>query len=242
MIGCTRSVPNATQTLGSMQPPKNTPADSSKIHPWVAGLLNADTDAATTAIHDRMTDDTFGPTLLLANWIAGYTPRQIVFNGSVGYVACIKIENDAIVDMIYIPQPLDDPDVRERVAFFDDDVQPLMTAFYKQFAGVGQEMEGVGGQFSLNHFPSAADIANYEPEKLGVWKTSRLFYSAQNGDSVFINKAGATAWHAMETNELVPLFDELAGFTTHFVQFRSAKTDIFDSWSSREFLPKTESR
>jgi len=46
----------------------------------------------------------------------------------------------------------------------------------------------------------------------------------------------------METNELVPLFDELAGLINHFVQFRSAETDIFASSSSREFFPKTESR
>ncbi len=226
-----------------MLPPKNSPADSSISHPWIARLLNADASAAATAIRKRIVDaSAFDSTTPLANWLADYKPRQIVFNRSIGYVACIKIENDTVVDMIYIPQPLSESKIAERVSYFHNEIRPLMTDFYKRYAGVGQEMEGVSGQFSFNHFPTAEDLAHYEPEKLGDWKTARLFYSAQNGDSVFINQNGATAWHVLETNQLIPLFDDFSGFINHFVGFRTSENDTFDSWSSCEFLKQTKNR
>lgn len=220
-----------------MLPPKNVPTDSSTIHPWIFELLNADKEFVTIAIRKRIEGHPlFESTAPLSNWIVKYQPRQIVFRGLTGYVGCIKIENDAIVDMIYLPQPLSKREIAERVSYFRDDVQPLMTDFFTRFSGIGQEMEGVAGQFSFRHFPSASEFAYYEPERLGEWKSSRLFYSAQNGDSIFVNGHGATAWFVRETSDLIPMFDELAGFINHFVGFRTAGTDIFDSWSSRKFL------
>ena len=241
-IGCNSSGSNLSQ-LDSMLPPLNVPLDASASAPWIHGLLNSDADTVAVAIRDRIVaDSSFDSTSVMASWIAEYQPRQIVFNESTGFVACIKIRDNSVVDRIYVPEPLSDSTIVERTSYFHVDIQAEMAEFFKRFAGVGQEMEGDAGQFTLYDFPSAAEIAYYKPKTLGDWKTSRLLYSAQNGDSVFVNATGATAWRVMETNELVPLFDNLSTFISHFVQLRSSRDDIFDSWSSRKFLSKVENR
>ena len=73
--------------------------------------------------------------------------------------------------------------------------------------GCGEEMEGHSGQFASDDY-DADDVA----DKLGEWVNSKLLYSARNGDSVFVDRSGATAWHVLETNEIVPLFNTFPEF------------------------------
>lgn len=175
--------------------------------------------------------------------VRSFVPRRIEFSDSAGYVLCVKSapggrDTGGMSNHLYIAQPLPQEVVAERVRYFNEPLQAMMGDFISRFAGCGEEMEGHAGQFVLFHDAAAKDVVYYEPETLGDWVDASLLYSASNGDSVLVNRAGGTAWHVMETNEIVPLFDRFAEFVKHYADFRST-SGRFDSWASREFLTKT---
>ena len=234
LAGCSGNPPK------SMLSAIGVPDDPTTIHPWIAEMLESDVAGVTSAIQKRMSSDSSKHTVPLSELVADFVPRRIVYSEGIGYVFCVKRlslgrSTIDVTDQLYIAQPLSEDAIRDRVAFFEEPIRLLMTEFYRKFAGCGEEKEGIAGQFVMSHFAKASDIAYYETEKLGKWKNGRLLYIARNGDSVFIDSSGATAWHVLETNELVPLFRSFPAFIEHYAKFRrSAK--VFDSWESRESL------
>ena len=176
--------------------------------------------------------------------VKGFSPSRIEFHRGIGYILCVKRTSSGFStgsnnDHIYVAQPLPDEVVRKRVEYYDESVRPLMAEFFTKFAGCGEEKEGEAGQFALIHDANASDIAYHEPEKLGEWHDARLLYAARNGDSVFINRSGATAWHVLEANKIITLFDTFPQFIKHYAEFRN-HPQVFDSWASREFMSKAK--
>lgn len=230
----------------SQEPPKTmlpaiaVPEDSTTIHPWLAELLEADVGEVTSALEKRMSVQSVNDIEPLASVLRTFVPCRIEFSRGIGYVLCVKRKTGGrptgdVTDQLYFAQPLPEDVIQERVAYFEESTRPLMAEFTRRFAGCGEEMEGHAGQFVMMHDAKASDIAYYEPEKLGEWRDARLLYSARNGDSVFINKSGGTAWHVFETNEIAPLFDTFPEFIKHYAEFRKSP-EVFDSWASRESL------
>ena len=58
-----------------------------------------------------------------------------------------------------------------------------------------------------------------------------------NGDSVFIKPDGSTAWHAIETDDMIPIAATLEEFIAIYADFRNTH-DVFDSWAYRQFKNK----
>lgn len=237
IAGCSNKAAN------KMNPTINIPEDRTTIHPWIAGMLDADFAGVTSAINQRMSAKSSVHTAPLIKTLEGFSPSRIEFHSGVGYILCVKrssnVSTGSIAERIYIAQPLPEEVLHKRVEHYDESVRPLMAEFFTKFAGCGEEKEGESGQFVLMHDAKASDIAHYEPEKLGDWRDARLLYAARNGDSVFINRSGATAWHVLETNQIVTLFDTFPQFIKHYAAFRNSP-QVFDSWASREFMSKAK--
>ncbi len=221
-----------------MYSPVNVPKEGSNIHPWIAGLLDADVEGVRKRLADRMECDIPALEPLIQS-MDDFVPVQVVFSSNDGYLRCVRRFADSttrqpVYEAIYISQPLPDDVVETRVAYFDRDVQPLAREFIKRFAGSGEEMEGTAGQFSLRHWVDATEFNWSEEISLGEWGNSKSFYAALNGDSVFIRPNGATAWLVLETGKVVPIAETLAEFVQLYAGFR-ATHGVFDSWSCRDF-------
>ncbi|MFN0020827.1 MAG: hypothetical protein ACKVP0_21415 [Pirellulaceae bacterium] len=232
--GCSNTPPT------SMLAPQGIPADRSQLHPWIAGLMDKDVADVAAAIESRLQENSSPEMMPLIELAADFAPCRIECSNEYGYILCVRRASRGrptgdVTDQLYYAQPLAEVEIVRRVDYFDESLRPLIREFLSKFSGCGEEKEGFAGQFVLAHDASAAEIAHYEPKKLGDWKDSRLLYAARNGDSVFINKHGETAWHVLETNEVVPLFDSFPEFIRHYASFR-ATSEVFDSWASRDFL------
>jgi len=118
--------------------------------------------------------------------------------------------------------------------YFDESVRPLAEAFFQRFAGSGEEIEGTAGQFTFQNWPTASGLGSRNDRSFGEWRDAKLFYAATNGDFVFIKPDGSTAWHVMETNDLIAIASTLAEFIAIYADFRKSH-DVFDSWAYREF-------
>lgn len=221
-----------------MLPPAYYPVELSQIHPWIAGLLTQDEASAAGAISTRLSDRASPETAPLASMAAMFTPCRIEFCSGVGYVLCVRnaVEggpNGNVTDQLYIAEPLPEKAIQKRVKFFDNKLRPLMTEFLSKYAGCGEEMEGASsGQFVLRQ--DEPPSAFYDPETVGEWNDAQLLYTARSGDTLWINKWGATAWGVMELQEIIPLFDSFPELLRHYAEFRVTNW-VFDSWSSRDF-------
>ena len=119
--------------------------------------------------------------------------------------------------------------------------KPGIGTFLLRFAGSGEEMEGTSGQFTFRHWPSASAFVSHDNVSLGDWRDARLFYSAMNGDSVFIKPDGSTAWHVLETNAMIPIASSLEEFIAIYADFRNTH-EVFDSWAYRQFRDKDRTK
>lgn len=222
---------------GEMLPPSNLPTDADAIDPWIAGFLGIDVETAKQLIAKRL--QTGEPDLIpLVNRLAEYVPYQVMFSDGIGYVRCVRrsvIRTDEVFESIYIAQPLPPEKLNKRLGQFEDSVRPLIMEFLSRFAGCGEEMEGeMAGQFCLLNAPHASDFNARDDDSYGKWKDGLLLYAAMNGDSVFVDVHGATAWHVIETDEIVPIAEQFGSFLKDHADFR-ATSDAFDSWTWREF-------
>ena len=240
-MGCTAKPWPPTEMYG----PVNVPTESARIHPWIAELLVADVSAARRLVNARL-ECPLPAMIPLVQSMHDFVPVQIVFSSNHGYVRCVRrfaepTTQEAAYETIYIAQPLSDAATELRVNYFDRDVQPLAREFFKRFAGSGEEMEGTAGQFSFHHWVDAAAFSSEDRNSLGAWREAKLFYAAMNGDSVFIQPNGATAWHTFETDKMTPIVDSLEEFIQLYADFRKTH-EIFDSWYYRQFLSSKSKR
>jgi hypothetical protein len=216
-----------------MLPPHSLPDDRARIHPWIARLLGQDADFIASEIRKRLSTPPVPETACLLARIDQFVPIQIEFSEGIGYVRCLRraadgIPTEDVADEIYIAQPLPDEVLKHHVEFFHESVRPLMNDFLSKYAGCGE----VAGQFMMDE-ASPADIEFYA--RGSNWEVSQRLYAARNSDSVFVNRQGATAWHVFEMHAIVPLFDSFSEFIRHYAAFR-AIPEVFDSWTSREFI------
>lgn len=223
-----------------MLSPIDVPADPKTIDPWIAEIINSDGHVVTSAINKRLAEGASEHTAPLRAMLAEFVPRRIEFSRGIGYVLCLKRKSLGrstidVTDQIYIAQPLPEDEIRKRCGFFQEAIQPLMGEFLRKFAGCGEQKEGFASQFVMMNFVKASEIADMDLNNPGKWNNARLIYAALNGDSVFIDQNGSTAWHVLETNEIVPLFETFPEFIKHYANFRES-SEVFDSFASREFL------
>lgn len=230
-MSCTQWPPD------EMLPPTGKPTDSGTIDPWIAEFLGKDVKTAKSLMSRRLqTDD---PDLVpLVSRLAEYVPYQVMFTGGIGYVRCVRRSvdhNGEVFESIYVAQPLPTDDLNKRAEYFDVSIRPLIVDFLSRFAGCGEEMEGeMAGQFCFLKAPFASDFNSRSDDSYGAWRDGLLLYAAMNGDSVFVDEHGATAWHVLETDEIVPIAEEFGEFLKDHAEFR-ATPDAFDSWTWREF-------
>ena len=221
-----------------MLAPVEIPSQKSSIDPWVAELLKMDVAEARKHLNDRLACKSSELSPLIQG-MEDYVPVQVVFNLDVGYLRCVRSYKDqstlhAAYDVVYIAQPLPEDRLESRVAYFNRDVQSLARELLKRFAGSGEEMEGNAGQFAWRHWPSASDFNSRDANSYRDWRDSKVLYAATNGDMVFIKPTGATAWHALETDEMTPIANTLEEFIQIYADFRKTH-EIFDSWAYRRF-------
>lgn len=218
--------------------PVDVPAESDSIHPWIAELLKVEVADAKLLLNERLASDT--PELYpLIQVMKDFMPIQVVFSHGVGYLRCVRRYKDQATLQtayyaLYIAQPLSDDLLEWKVSYFNSNVQPLARELLKRFAGSGEEMEGHAGQFSFRHWPSAADFRSEDSESYGEWRDAKELYAALNGDSVFIQPNGATVWHTIETDELIPIADNLEEFIKLYAGFRETH-EVFDAWNYRDY-------
>jgi hypothetical protein len=233
-MSCTKWPPD------EMLPPSNLPRDIDAIDPWIAEFLGKDTKTAKSLMAERLQTDV--PNLTpLVDRLAEYVPYQVMFSNGIGYVRCVRrgIDgNGEAFDSILIAQPLSSEDLNKRLEYFDDSMRPLMKEFLSRFAGCGEEMEEeMAGQFCFLKAPLASDFNSRDDDSYGDWRNGLRLYAALNGDSVFIDEHGATAWHVIETDEILPIADNFGDFIKAHADFRST-SGVFDSWAWREFATK----
>lgn len=233
-MSCTRWPPDA------MLPPSGKTNDFDAIDPWIADFLGKDVKTAQTLMSQRLHTDE--PALVpLVIRLTEYVPYQVMFTGGNGYVRCVRrtVDRDGeAFENVYVAQPLPADDLKRRVEYFDVSIRPLMMAFLSRFAGCGEEMEGaMAGQFCFLNAPRASDLNSRGEDSYGKWRDSVRLYAAVNGDSVFVDEHGATAWHVLETDEIIPIAEAFSEFLKDYADFR-ATTDEFDSWTWREFCAR----
>lgn len=226
-----------------MLEPLNIPSDPNLVHPWIASLLNKDTDFVTEAIKKRLRRDTIPDNASLVRILDDFIPRRVEWKNGIGYVLCIKrksLESPTLrsTDMFYLAEPLELEALKKEIAYFDESLREPMIDFMWQFAGGGESNAGGSGQFARSFQTTAEEIACNGIERLGDWKESRVLYHAQNGDSLLINPNGSTAWHIFEMDEVFALFETISGFGKHYLQFRTTDK-IFDSYNSFELIGRT---
>lgn len=222
-----------------MHPPSNLPANRKEIDPWTSSLLEVDISSASHIITQRLKSD--DPLLSpLVSRMAEFTPCQVVFASRRGHVRCVRQSVDTQsktthYDAIYIAQPPPEEIIRERIAFFDESMRSTMSKFLLRFAGSGEETVNNAGQFAYDQWPTAEEFGYRDKSSLGNWATATLLYHSKNGDAVFIEPNGATAWRVMETDETIPLASTFTEFVELYAAFRGTH-EVFDSWSYREFI------
>ncbi len=221
-----------------MYSPIDVPHRSADIDPWIAKLLNSDVESATKMLDARLKSDNpiFAP---LVKELSDFVPCQVAFSSGVGYLRCVRRYKDGRsgqpnYDVLYVAQPLPSQTLKSRLAYFEESVRPLMETFLNHFAGSGEEMEGTAGQFTYSHWPIASDLGARNVGSFGDWRDARLLYAATNGDSALIKPDGSTAWHTLETDQMIPIAPTLEQFIAVYADFRKTP-DVFDSWTFREF-------
>ncbi len=218
--------------------PVDVPKNSAVIDPWIAKLLNSNVESARKMLDARLHSD--NPRLApLVKELSEFVPCQVAFSSGVGYLRCVRryknrSSGQPNYDVLFIAQPLSSQTLKSRLEYFEESIRPLMEAFLDRFAGSGEEMEGTAGQFTYRHWSTASDFGARNAESFGDWRDAKLLYAAMNGDSVFIKPDGSTAWHTLETDEMIPIASTLEQFIEVYADFRKTH-GIFDSWSYREF-------
>jgi hypothetical protein len=221
-----------------MLSPVDAPQDSADIDPWIAKLLNTNVKSAKQTLDARLKSD--NPSLApLVKELSEFVPCQVAFSSGIGYLRCVRRYKDdrslpPKYDVLYVAQPLPSQALKSRLEYFEESVRPLMEAFLNRFAGSGEEMEGTAGQFTYRHWPTASDLGGRNAESFGDYRNARLLYAATNGDSVFIKPNGSTAWHTLETDEMIPIASTIEQFIEVYADFRKTQR-LFDSWAFREF-------
>lgn len=208
------------------------PSDRSKLHPWFASLMNQDAETIAKKIQQRLTTDASTDLAPLIEHTALFVPHRVCCRNEIGYIACVKRESrDKKMlrpsDLLMIAQPLSDEVVRQRCDDFDETIRPLMHEFLSKFAGFGEDMEiNFAGQFVLDKWRHAKEVVTGESSSLAEWADAIVIYSAYDGDSLMINKHGATAWYVAETKQVMPLFDTFPEFIRHYVALRQRPHQI----------------
>jgi hypothetical protein len=232
LMGCTDWPPE------KMSAPAKVPSNIDDVDPWIAKLLESDVATATAILTKRLATDDASIEPLVGQMLE-YVPCQVSFSSGIGYLRCLRRYWDMesgqyLYDRIYIAQPLSEELLQSRLDYFDPSVRPLAKTFMQRFAGSGEEMEGMAGQFTYFIWPSASGFGSRNDDSFGDWRDARLFYAGMNGDSVFIKPDGSTAWHVMETNDIIPIATTLEQFIAIYSDFRKTH-DVFDSWAYRKF-------
>lgn len=233
VLGCSTWPPQ------HMDAPSNIPKDISAIDPWISSLLDVDVSAATRIVKERLKSD--DPLLApLIKRMSEFTPYKISFASELGHVRCVRQYVDASTnqtqyDALYLVQRLSNEKLQKRLEFFDDALRPTMSEFLQRFAGSGEEMNGTAGQFAYDSWPTAREFGYSNEDSLGTWTDATLLYLCLNGDAVFIQPGGATAWRVLETDKTIPLASTFAEFIKLYAAFR-ATPEVFDSFSYRDFM------
>ena len=232
LMGCSEWPPE------TMRPPVTLPPSSADIDPWIAKLLDSNVAAAKQILNTRLSSAPAGLEPLIRR-MNEFAPCQITFSSGIGHVRCLRRYKDREsgqynYDVLYIAQPLSSGVLESRLSYFEETVRPLAAAFLQRFAGSGEEMEGMAGQFSFQNWSAASAFTSSNDGSFGDWRDARLFYAAMNGDSVFIKPDGSTAWHVMETDDMIGIASTLEQFIATYADFRETH-DTFDSWAYREF-------
>lgn len=233
-VGCSSSWPPQ-----EMYAPEGVPKNVESIDPWIASLMNANVSKATGIVNERLKsgDAQLAP---IVNLMSKFTPCQVAFSSQRGHVRCVwqyldVSSNQTQYEAFYLVQPLDAEKLEARVAFFEEGLRPTMSEFLSRFAGSGEEMIGTAGQFSYDSWPTVEEYGYADKSSLGTWKDATLFYHSINGDTVFINPSGATAWRVLETNETIPIATTFAEFIKLYAGIRATYV-TFDSWTYRDFI------
>ena len=232
LMGCNDWPPDTMFTPGEV------PSNLEDVDPWIAKLLQSDVASAKALLNKRLATD--NPSIEpLVGQMSEYFPCQVSFSSRIGYLRCLRRYWDMesgqyMYDRIYIAQPQSEELLLSRLDFFDPSVRPLAKSFMQRFAGSGEEMEGMAGQFTYVNWPSASDFGSRNENSFGDWRDARLLYAGMNGDSVFIKPDGSTAWHVMETDDMIPIAATLEQFIAIYSGFRKTH-DVFDSWAYRKF-------
>ena len=232
LTGCTGWPPE------KMSAPVEVPSNLDDVDPWIAKLLESDVTSAKAMLNKRLATDNASIEPLVGQ-MSDYFPCQVSFSSGIGYLRCLRRYRDMesgryLYDRIYIAQPMSEELLQSRLDYFDPSVRPLAKAFMQLFAGSGEEMEGMAGQFTYVNWPSASDFGSRNENSFGDWRDARLLYAGMNGDSVFIKPDGSTAWHVMETDDMIPIAPTLEQFIAIYSDFRKTH-DVFDSWAYRKF-------
>ena len=226
-----------------MKPPLNLPPNADDIHPWMADLINKQPDGIKQAIAQRLASmpEELAP---FTRHIESYAPVRLTFHrirsGHIGYVMCVRksLPNQQMFstgEFLLLGEPLPDSIIDEFSSFYDPSIQDMMRSFWSVAGYVGDEMAGTSGAFGSHGI--AYELVDIEPVQLGEWSDSRELYRGRNGDSVFINPMGRTAWHQFETGKIIPLFDDFPKFLKHWAAVRNSKLD-FNSWDSLRLLKR----
>jgi hypothetical protein len=221
--------------------PPDFPADPAAVHPWIRSFAGKDVVQAQKMLQARLEEPNSPELTQLATCLADFTPERIDRHGNSYYLVCVRQTSNlttlaGLGDQLYIAQPLPEAVIAGRIEYFDESIRPQIRSFYWRYAGSGEEMEGEAGQFSLHHEATAGQHLAACLDVLDpAWEDARLFYFARSGDTLYLNRQGATAWHDAEADEFVPLFDTFPEFVRHYAQFRGT-SEVFDSWTSYQFL------
>lgn len=233
ITGCTDWPPT------QMYQPADLPGDRRQVHRWISRFLEVDVATARRILDERL-DTNANQLKPLVHRMGEFIPCQVHHRSGVGYVRCIRRYYDTdsrtmAYESLYIAEPPPAEALQSVIAFFDEPIRPLARNFIERFAGSGEEMEGMAGHFTFSDWPLASEFNAGTEESFGGWLNAKLLYIALNGDSVFVRMNGSTAWHVLETDEIIPIAQSFAEFITIYADFRGSH-ETFDSWSYRDYF------
>jgi hypothetical protein len=220
-----------------MLPVLNETDTAKKLNPWIQSLVGEDTADVWRTIRNRLPTEFES----IQPLVESFHPLKIEYEDDDGYVLLMRNTPEFVTttSYIYIQEPLSVASLNSMIEYFEMPVRNLIRGFYSLFAGFGTAKRGRVGRFL-----HAAVFAKRRigPTLSTEWLDARLLFTADNGDSLLINKQGETAWHVLGEDDVFPLFKDFIDFPRHYITFIANEEDIFDCWSSLSFRDRGKSK
>ena len=203
------------------------PSILATLHPWVrriACLSSADAHAELAARWKGLRDDAL--CRLRDHLLDGNVP-SIALTRDRAWVICVQENGGFNV----ISPPPDSDAVKDRLARWQHDANPLLADFLEHFAGIREDFAPDGGVFLDDQEWEFIDQPwMFEKiEGCSDWKDSLIVFHSRGGDLLLLHPSGRVGWWVADEVRVRHAYDSFASAFVDFVRYHKVPWP-FDSY------------